>query len=224
MRTFLRSSSLSLFFGLIFLASLIGQAFAGRAAFNEQQLADGLATASLGEYVSSAHFAGDVAENWQSEYLQFFLYLMVTVWLVQVGSPESKPPDRAGRESDEDQRVGAHARPDSPAWARAGGWRTALFSRSLGLVMGSIFLVSWAAQGASGWVVYNEDRLADLQDPVSLPGYLLAPDFWSRTLQNWQSEFLAVGSMAVLAVFLRERGSPESKPVGAPHDSTGVEG
>jgi hypothetical protein len=88
--------------------------------------------------------------------------------------------------------------------------------------MGFIFIASWLAQSIGGWSAFNETRLQQLQDPLSWSTYLANPDFWSRTLQNWQSEFLAVGSMAVLAIYLRQRGSAESKPVGEPHDSTGA--
>jgi hypothetical protein len=224
LRRFVRQNSLSLVFGLLFLGALIGQAFAGSAEFNNQQLADGLATVSLWEYVTSADFAVDVAENWQSEYLQFLLYVVLTVWLVQRGSPESKEPGAAGLETDEKQKVGRFARPDSPRWARAGRWRTRLYSSSLGLVMGSLFVGSWLVQSVAGWATYNEQQLSQLQDPISWFGYLGAADFWSRSLQNWQSEFLAVGSMAVLSIYLRQRGSPESKPVGASHKSTGLTG
>ncbi|MEU4191805.1 DUF6766 family protein [Kribbella sp. NPDC026611] len=223
-RGFFRTNSLSLVFGGLFLAALVGQAFAGLAEFNNQQVADGLATVTFGRYITSADFAVDVTENWQSEYLQFLLYIVLTVWLVQRGSPESKPLDQAGRESDEDQKVGAHAGPDSPRWARVGGWRTKLFSSSLGLVMGSVFLACWSVQSVAGWSAFNEEQLRQLQDPVSWLSYVGSADFWSRSLQNWQSEFLAVGSMAVLSIYLRERGSPESKPVGTSHSATGIEG
>jgi hypothetical protein len=90
--------------------------------------------------------------------------------------------------------------------------------------MGAIFLLSWLAQSVAGVSAFNERQLSQLQDPVSWTTYLTAPDFWNRTLQNWQSELLAVASMAVLSIFLRQRGSPESKPVGAAHTATGVEG
>ena len=223
-RRYVKETSLALFFGGLFVAALVGQAFAGWKQLNDQQLAEGLAALSFPEYLASSTFAVDVTENWQSEYLQFTLYVLATVWFLQKGSPESKELDKAGRESDEQQQVGEHARSDSPAWARAGGIRTALYSTSLGLVMGTIFLVSWTAQSVAGWAAFNETRLQQLQDPITWRSYLVNPDFWSRTLQNWQSEFLAVGSMAVFAVYLRQRGSPESKPVGAPHDSTGIEG
>jgi hypothetical protein len=224
MRRFLRENSLSLAFGALFLASLVGQAFAGWHQLNDELFADGLDQITLGGYLTSASFAVDVTENWQSEYLQFLLYVMLTVWLVQRGSPESKPLKDAGQESDEVQKVGAYARPDSPKLARAGGLRTLLYSRSLGIVMGSIFLLSWLVQSVAGWATYNETRLQQLRDPITWVSYLAHSDFWARTLQNWQSEFLAVGSMAVLSIYLRQRGSPESKPVGASHDTTGIEG
>ncbi|MGY0540492.1 DUF6766 family protein [Nocardioides sp. YJ-D4] len=224
MRRFLKENSLSLGFGALFLASLAGQAVAGWHQLNDELFADGLHQLSLGRYLTSASFAVDVTENWQSEYLQFLLYVMLTVWLVQRGSPESKPLKDAGQESDEAQKVGAYARPDSPKLARAGGWRTALYSRSLGITMGTIFLLSWLVQSVAGWAAYNETRLRQLRDPISWASYLTHSDFWARTLQNWQSEFLAVGSMAVLSIYLRQRGSPESKPVGASHEATGIEG
>jgi hypothetical protein len=224
MRKFVRQNSLGLFFGVIFLLALVGQAFAGWKQFNDEQLAESLSQISLPQYLTSATFATDVAENWQSEYLQFLLYILATVWLLQRGSPESKELDRAGRESARDQKIGEHATTSSPKWARVGGLRTAVYSWSLGIVMGLVFLLSWFAQSLAGWAAFNETRLQRLQDPLSWGGYLLNADFWARSLQNWQSEFLAVGSMAVFSIYLRQRGSPESKPVGAAHTSTGIEG
>jgi hypothetical protein len=224
MRRALRQNSLGLAFGGLFAVVLVGQALSGHAHFNATQVADGLAPVSLGRYVTSSSFAVDVAENWQSEYLQFLLYLVGTVWLLQRGSPESKELDKAGLETDEEQKVGPHADDDSPAAARRGGWVTTLYSNSLGIVMGLVFLGSWGAQSLAGQVAFNEQRLAQLQAPVGWGGYVSSAEFWNRTLQNWQSELLAVGSMAVLSIYLRQRGSPESKPVGEPHSSTGVAG
>jgi hypothetical protein len=221
---FARDNSLSIFFLAIFIASLAGQAIAGHGQFNHDQLLHDGDPISLGRYLTTSQFAADVAENWQSEYLQFTLYIVGTVWLLQRGSPESKPLDQAGRESDEDQQIGPHAGPRSPRWARTGGLRTALYENSLLIVMTTIWLGSWLAQSIAGASGYNADQLDHQAATVSWLGYLGSSDFWSRTLQNWQSEFLAVGSMAILSVYLRQRGSPESKPVGAPHDATGVEG
>ncbi len=214
MRRFLREHSLTLVFGGLFLAALVGQLFAGHADYNERQAALGQPELLLGSYLFSADFLVDVVENWQSEYLQFFLYVTATVWLIQRGSPESKPADKAGRESDKEQQVGQYASESSPRWARAGGWRTALYSKSLGLAMLVLFLISWTLQWIAGWYAHNSDPLAE---QLRLGGYFLSADFWNRSLQNWQSEFLAIASMAILSVYLRQRGSPESKPVGAAH-------
>ena len=163
-------------------------------------------------------------KNWQSEYLQFTLFILGTIWLLQRGSPESKELDKPGLESDRDQQIGRHAHPRSPRWARVGGLRTLVYSNSLLFVMGTIWVATWLAQAITGHVSYNAEQLDHREPTVSFVGYLATTDFWNRTLQNWQSEFLAVGSMVILSVYLRQRGSPESKPVGAPHEATGVEG
>ena len=120
--------------------------------------------------------------------------------------------------------VGSHAQRSSPSWAKAAGNRRKLYENSLVIVMGTIWLGTWFAQSVTGLTQYNSERLDHQMATVSWWHYLGKPDFWEKTLQNWQSEFLAVGSMAILAVYLRQRGSPESKPVGAPHTATGAEG
>jgi Domain of unknown function (DUF6766) len=223
-RRFLRENSLSLFFLAIFLLALAGLAIAGHADFNNEQVDHGGEPISLGRYLTSSSFGNAVMENWQSEYLQFTLMVLATIWLLQRGSPESKELEKAGRESDEDQKVGEHAGRRSPKWAKVGGLRRTLYENSLVLVMGLFWLGTWLAQSITGVAQYSADQLDHHQDPVSWSQYLGTGEFWDNTLQNWQSEFLAVGSMAILAVYLRQRGSPESKPVGAPHTSTGVEG
>ena len=220
----LRDNSLTICFLLLFLGALIGQAIAGHASFNAEQLQHGGKDISLWSYITTASFGAAVLENWQSEYLQFTLYILLTVWFLQKGSPESKELDQAGSESDEEQLIGEHAKPDSPRWARTGGLRTRLYSNSLVIVMTVIWLLSWFGQSVTGWSTYNSDQITHHQPEVNWLGYLGSADFWQATLQNWQSEFLAVGSMAVLSIYLRQRGSPESKPVGAAHDATGVEG
>ncbi len=223
MKGFLRENGLTVFFWFILLLALVGQSIAGMAEFNDNQVAQGQVGVPYRAYITSSDFAVDVAENWQSEFLQFWLYIFATIWLLQRGSSESKQPERAGRESDEDQKVGPFAGPDSPRWAQVSGWRLKVFSNSLGLAMGAIFLLSWLAQSLAGRAAYNAQQLSQREDPVTWAGYVASPDFWSRTLQNWQSEFLAVASMAAFSIYLRQRGSPESKPVGAPHTSTGGE-
>jgi hypothetical protein len=221
MRAFLRDNSLSVFFAAIFLTTLVGQSFAGQHAFNAEQVEHGADAVSWFTYVTSVDYWGDVMENWQSEFLQFAAFIAATIWLVQKGSAESKKPGNAGRETDEEQRVGAHADPDSPLWARVGGFRTKLYENSLLLVMSTIFLATWLAQSLNNWVRFNDEQRQHDEATISWVRYLSDPDFWARTLQNWQSEFLAVGTMAVFTVYLRQRGSPESKQVGAPHEETG---
>jgi len=224
MRRFFYENALCLAFGAMFLAALGGQALVGHSDFNNAQLDHQDPTMSLGRYVISSAFWVDVMENWQSEYLQFTLFVALTVWLLQRGSPESKELGKEGLESDEDQMIGEHANGDSPAWAKVRGVRLWLYSHSLLLTMTTIWLATWFAQAVTGRIEYNSNQLDHHEAPLSLWQYVGASDFWNRTLQNWQSEFLAVGSFAALAIYLRERGSPESKPVGASHEATGVEG
>ena len=222
MKRFVRENGLSLAFGGLFLLTLAGQAVAGVADYNAQQATRGLPGIGFWQFVTSSTYAADVTENWQSEYLQFFLYIMATVWLVQRGSPESKHVGEEGPQGDEQAQVGEHAGPDAPRAAADAGFRGLVYSRSLGLLMGFIFLCCWGAQSVAGRANYNVGRLRDLEEPLTWTQYVVSSDFWNRTLQNWQSELLAVGSIAIFAVFLRQRGSSESKPVGAPHEATGV--
>ncbi|MDQ2751214.1 MAG: hypothetical protein M3Y44_17045 [Actinomycetota bacterium] len=222
-RDFLRSNGLSLAFLALLIGALIGQAVSGVAAFNAQQLADGAQQFSLWDYLRSGSFAVDVAENWQSEYLQFALYIVATTWLIQRGSSESKKPEDVGLGSDAQQKIGRHATAQSPAWARAGGWRTTLYGRSLGTIMAFFFAMSMLAQSVAGRAAFNAELLGQRRDPFTWWNYVTSSDYWNRTFQNWQSEFLAVASMAVFAVYLRQRGSPESKVVGAPHDATAMD-
>ncbi len=225
MRSFVRDNSLSLFFGVLFLAAGAGQSVAGRSAYNEEQLQHGEETVSYGRYVLSSDFGQALLENWQSEYLQFALFIAATIWLIQRGSNESKPPEDAGLESEQQQRLGRWAGPTSPRWARFhGGLRRRLYSNSLLLVMVTVFFLSWFGQSVTGWTRFNNEQRQHDQSSVSWTGYLTKGDFWEDTLQNWQSEFLAVGTMAVFTIYLRQRGSPESKPVGSPHDETAASG
>jgi hypothetical protein len=225
MRRALRDNSLSLVFLLLFLAALAGQSIAGHRLYNEDALAHGSETISYARYLVSSHFGQSVLENWQSEYLQFSLFILATIWLYQRGSNESKQAKDLGLESDEKQKLGGHAGPDAPRWARLpGGFRRWLFSNSLLLVMTVIFFGSWFGQSVTGWSEYNNEQRDHGEHAVSWAGYVTSADFWEDTLQNWQSEFLAVGSMAVFTIYLRQRGSPESKPVGSRHDETGAEG
>lgn len=224
MKAWVRDNGLTLAFLGAFVASLVLQAFVGHSDFNHDQIAHHDEPLSFWRYVSSSAFLVDVMENWQSEYLQFTLFILGTVWLVQRGSTESKPVDKAGGESEEEQEIGEHARPDSPKWAKTGGLRTLVYSNSLVALMAAIWLGSWFAQLITGRIEYNAEQFDHQEAALSLWQYAGSSDFWNRTLQNWQSEFLAVASMVIFSVWLRQRGSAQSKPVGEPHGSTGVDG
>ncbi|MEA5118565.1 MAG: DUF6766 family protein, partial [Propionicimonas sp.] len=208
---------------LMFVLALVGQSVAGLAYTNEELLEHGAPPLQYLEYVTSSDFIVDVAENWQSEFLQFFLFIFATVWLVQRGSPESKKPGSQGTGNDREQLVGAFARGDSPSWAGTGGVRLWIYSNSLLIVMGTVFLLSWFAQSVSGRLVSNEQNARHGLSPQSWLDYVSSAEFWNRTLQNWQSELLAVGAMVAFSIYLRQRGSAESKPVGCPHSESAIE-
>ena len=176
------------------------------------------------DYVLSPHFGGAVLENWQSEFLQFTLFILATVWLVQKGSNESKKLEDVGIESKQKQRLEEFASEAAPRWAKSRGVKRLLYENSLLLAMTLIFFATWFGQSLNNWRHFNGEQLEHDGAGVSWGRYLADPDFWERTLQNWQSEFLAVGTMAIFTVYLRQRGSPESKPVGAPHDETASSG
>jgi hypothetical protein len=224
MRRFVRENGLSLFFGIIFLATVGGQSLAGQRAFNAEQAEHGGDPISWFSYLRSPDFGGAVMENWQSEFLQFTLFIFVTVWLLQKGSNESKKLEDVGLESKQKQRIGGYAPEGAPAWARFDDLRTRIYENSLVLVMTLIFFATWLAQSLNNWRSFNAEQRDHDQAAISWGRYLLDPDFWERTLQNWQSEFLAVGTMAVFTIYLRQRGSPESKPVGSPHEETAASG
>jgi hypothetical protein len=207
MKRFLRENALTLFFLVLFLGALAGQSFAGWHAYNADQHNHGETAISYVGYITSSSFGRAVLENWQSEYLQFTLYVMATVWFIQKGSSESKKPGEEGADSDQSHRFS--------------GMLDKLYSNSLLILMIVIWLGSWAGQAFTGWSDYNSEQLTHHQPTHDLLGYLGTAEFWEATLQNWQSEFLAVGSFAAFAIYLRQRGSPESKPVAAPDEQTG---
>jgi len=205
-RRLLRDNSLSLVFFALFALAVAGNAFAGWHGYNDDALEHHQATLSLGRYLVSSEFGNEILENWQSEFLQFTLYILLTIWLVQRGSAESKQLDEVGVHGDEPRTL---------------DWRGWAYSNSLVIVMAIVWIGSWFGQAVTGWSAYNSDEIVHHEAPLSLWQYLGTADFWSATLQNWQSEFLAVGTMVVFSIYLRQRGSPESKSVRAPHAKTG---
>ena len=224
MRRFLRDNGLSIFFGALTLVAIAAQSFAGQRKFNHDAIEHGSAPYSWGRYVLSSEFGAALLENWQSEFLQFSLFIGATIWLVQRGSNESKAPEDTGLESPQKQRLLGYAPANAPRWARIGGLRTLIYSHSLLIVMTAIFFGTWLGQSVTAWNEFNGEQRDHDEATVGWGTYLTTADFWERSLQNWQSEFLAVGTMAIFTVYLRQRGSPESKPVGAPHDETGTSG
>lgn len=219
---FFRDNGLTLVFIGLFVLAALGQAFTGWHVFNDEQQAHGEQAYSLARYLVSSNYGADMMDNWQSEFLQFASFIALATWLRQRGSTESKELDASTRGSDKDQKVGAYAEEDSPLWARAGGWRRAVYSNSLLALMVALWIGSWGAASASAWTDFNQQQQEHHQGQVSYAGYLGSADFWNRTIENWQSEFMAVASISLFSVFLRQRGSAQSKPVGAAHSETGV--
>ena len=203
----------------IFAVSLIGFAFAGWDSHNQEQATNGVAPISLGQYLGSASFGEAVFENWESEFLQMGAYILLTAILVSRGSAESKDPDAGtGFEADARQPRGKGKAP----WpVRRGGLALLLYEHSLTIALFAIFLASFALHAVTGAAAFSQELVAEGRPGVSVLDYLFTSRFWFESLQNWQSEFLAVGALIVLSIFLRQRGSPESKPVGASNAETG---
>jgi hypothetical protein len=222
MRRFLRDHSLSILTLSAFLVIWLGgQAWAGHRAFNEEQRAHGEPTLSLPAYLTRAEFGEATFENWESEFLQMGVYVLLTAWLVQKGSAESKPPE--GDPTVEGDPRGHRTDPGAPWPVRRGGWVLRVYETSLSVALFSLFVLAFVGHLLTGARAFNSEQVAHGEPTVSPWGFLFRSEFWFQSLQNWQSEFLAVGSLVVLSVFLRQRGSPESKPVHAPHTQTGAD-
>ena len=167
-------------------------------------------------YLTTAHFGEATFENWESEFLQMAMYVVLTVKLMQWGSAESKPLE-GETDVDEDPRLHRND-PDAPWPVRRGGWVLAIYRRSLSLAFVALFLAAFALHAATGSRAYNaEQAMSGGTDHTTGWSYLLRSQFWFESLQNWQSEFLAVAAIVLLSIVLRQHGSPESKPVHAPH-------
>ena len=217
-RAALRNNGLSLVTFGLFLLFLTGQTLTGHRHFNDQQLEHGDSPVPLLAYLRSGHYLEATAENWESEFLQMAMYVVLTAMLFQKGSSESKKLDNR-------EAVNSHARPsrighEAPWPVRRGGWILKLYENSLSLVFLLLFLVSFALHAIGGTAAYNEEQLQHGGEVVSVLEYLETSQFWFESFQNWQSEFLSLVAMVVLSIFLRQRGSPESKPVDAPHNQT----
>ena len=217
--SWLRDRSLTLVMLALFAVFLVGQIFTGWFEFNQAQAQHGAATVTLTAYLAVGHMWEALFENWESEFLQMAAFVTLTSFLYQKGSPESRRPG-VTELVDVDPRAFADQE-DVPWPVKRGGWVLAVYERSLGLVLFLFFVLSWAGHLVGGWAEYRSDQEHHGQTATGLVDYATSSRFWFESFQNWQSEFLSVAVMIWLAVYLRQRGSPESKAVHAPHAETG---
>ena len=216
---FVRNGLLLVCFFVLFLGSIVGQSLAGQRAYNAEQEQHGEEPVAFVEYLGSGHFIEGVFENWESEFLQMASYVLLTVWLRQKGSPESKKLD--GDEPVDEDPNAHRDDPGAPWPARRGGLALALYRNSLSIAFFLLFFLSMWLHALGGTTQYNEEQAAHGGEPVSTLEFARTSEFWYQSLQNWQSEFLAVAALVGLSIFLRQQGSPESKPVHEPHAATG---
>jgi hypothetical protein len=216
---FIRHNALTLVLFGAFALILFGQSVAGHRVYNEEQLSHQEPEIGYVQYLSTAHFGEAVFENWESEFLQMGAYVVLTIWLRQRGSAESKKFDDDASDEDSD----AHRNdPDAPWPIRHGGWVAALYRNSLSITFFALFGASIVAHAITGAHEYSADQKTHGEIPVTTMEYVTRSQFWFESLQNWQSEFLAMGAIVALSIVLRQQGSPESKPVHAPHSQTGT--
>ncbi|MBG6234522.1 hypothetical protein IWX76_001077 [Pedobacter sp. CAN_A7] len=214
--SFLYRNSLSLVFLFIFLITFIAQTITGWKTHNQELLDENAQAIALSVYLQSGHFISATFENFESEFLQMALYVLLTIKLRQIGSAESKSLD----EEEEVDREPVPS-PDAPWPVRKGGWILILYRNSLGLTFFTLFFFSWGMHLFGSWQDYNVSQMLSNKPTLTIGSYLGEPRFWFETFQNWQSEFLSVLSIVLLTIYLRQKGSPESKPVDAPHMETG---
>jgi hypothetical protein len=208
----------------LFLVSFGGQVATGERVYNAEQTSHHQPTVSLAEYLVTGHFVEATFENWESEFLQMGTYVFLTAFLVQRGSSESKKPkdEEGGEEQEVDEDPREHRNDPGAPWpVRRGGLVLKLYENSLSIAFLSLFLASMLLHAAGGAKEYSAEQAAHVEAGVTLLGYMGTSQFWFESFQNWQSEFLSVISIVLLSIFLRQKGSPESKPVHAPHRSTG---
>jgi hypothetical protein len=215
----IRDRGLTLLLMAMFLLFLVGQLISGFAEYNAEQELHSQPAVSMNGYLATGHPREALFENWESEFLQMAAFVLLTTILIQKGSPESRRPG-AKELVDTDPRDFADD-PDAPWPVRRGGWILRVYEHSLGLAFIVLFLVSWIGHAMGGFAEYAADQGAHHQARPEFTDYVTSAQFWFESFQNWQSEFLAIASMVWLAVYLRQRWSPESKPVHAAHDETG---
>jgi hypothetical protein len=218
-RSFLRNNGLSIALFALFLVSIIGQMVTGWLALGEELQFHGLPPVGFSEYLTTGHFLSSTFENWESEFLQMSVYVLLTSVLVQKGSLESRKIDGPNPEDEVPDKE--HAKPNAPWPVRRGGLILKLYSHSLSIAFISLFVLSFWLHLAGSTRRANEEAVRHDQPPTTMTENLGSPEFWQESFQNWQSEFFAIGVLVVLGIGLRQRGSPESKPVADPHSKTG---
>jgi hypothetical protein len=219
MKKFFHNNGLSIvLFGLFFL-SLIGQWLTGWQEFNDDRQEHHQDQVGLVEYLSEGHFIEATFENWESEFLQMGMYVILTIFLFQKGSSESKTPQTIEHVDLIPEKDLINQ--DAPSPVKKGGWRLKIYQNSLSLAFFLLFLISFTLHAVGGCEHYNQEQAAHGKPSLTIFQYLISSRFWFESFQNWQSEFLSIGAMIVLSIFLRQKGSPESKPVDSPHRETG---
>ena len=214
--SFFYRNGLTIVFLFLFAITLCAQALTGWKQHNQDLKEDHAAEISMTTYLKSGHFISATFENFESEFLQMALYVVMTISLRQIGSAESKKLDEA-EEVDRGPKVAA----DAPWPVKKGGWILKVYSNSLAICFGLLFFFSWGMHLYGSWQNHNVEQLAKHLEKDTVTSYLGQPEFWFETFQNWQSEFLSVASIVFFTIYLRQKGSPESKPVDAPHLETG---
>lgn len=214
----LKNNGLTIVLLLFFAGSSVGQWLTGWHVQLENALRHGHPGLSLARYTWSPEFLSSVFENWESEFLQMSAFVVLTAFLVQRGSAESKDPDSPPRDAELAQQA---KNPDAPKVLRWGPIARELYSRSLGIVLFALFLLSFVMHWPQSARAAADDARSYGEVPASVIAYLADPQLWFESFQNWQSEFLSTAVLIILSIFLRQRESPESKPVAAPHAQTG---
>jgi len=219
MRRIWRNNGLSITVFGLFIIFLVGQSLTGWLVENHERYQHHSPPIELLAYLASGSFLEVTAENWESEFLQMFIYVVFTAFLFQRGSSESKSPDEP-EEVDRDPGQ-SRSKSDVPWPVRRGGLAMKVYENSLSLAFLLLFIISFVMHAYGGTAQFNEENLLHGERTLTVGEYVMSSRFWYESFQNWQSEFLAIGSMVVLSIFLRQRGSPESKPVDAPNHKTG---
>jgi len=215
MRRFLRENGLSIALFGLFLVFLGAQSVTGFQVYNDDAASHGEPPIGYLAYLGSAHFVEAVFENWESEFLQMAAFVLLTIALKQKGSSESKPLED---KSENKPKPGKN----SPWPVRQGGWIEKVYENSLTIALALLFVISFGLHALGGAGQENRERARHGEQPVGTLEYVGTSQFWFESFQNWQSEFLAVAVLVGASVYLREKGSPESKPVAEPHYETGA--